>query len=246
MSRVEEIKKKIKERGYWEIVLTPAQFPEKKFTHQQLRDWLEKHQVRYRGWYYPHLSTNIDFGDYYNAQGYVESYVHWGPNIEIFRFYQSGQFVHYKGMEEDRMDDLPPLFAQWNPDMQKPPPKQLFLEPTMALYHLTEIFLFASDLASERVFGNQVQISIKLHNMNHRFLKSLDIRRSGFHSRECHTEVIELGPIIITPEKLKLDHDKLAINQAIEVLALFDFTSEHIIKVFEEDQKKFYERSFTY
>lgn len=246
MSKVAEIKEKIKERGYWEIILRPVQFPEKKFTHQQLRDWLEKHQVKYRGFYYPHLSTNTDFGDYYNAQGYVESYVHWGPHIEIFRFYQSGQFVHYKGMEEDRMEDLPPMFIQWNPDMQKPPSEQLFLEPTMALYQLTEIFLFASDLASEGVFGDQVQISIKLHNMNHRILRSLDIRRSGFHWRQCHTEVIELEPTTITSEKLKLEHDKLAIDKTVEILALFDFTSEHIRKVFEDDQKKFYERSFTF
>jgi len=248
LSKVEEIKQKITERGYWEIVLKskPTQYAEKKFTHQQLRSWLEKHQVQYRGWYYPHLSENRNYGDYYNAQGYVESYVHWASYLEIFRFYQSGQFVHYMGMQEDRMADIPPLFGQWNTEMQKPPPEQLFLEPTMTLYQLTEIFLFTSGLASEGIFGDQVRISIKLHNMNHRFLKSLDRRRSGFHPRECHTEVIEIGPINMAPEELKLEHDTLAIDKTIEILALFDFTSEHIRKVLENDQKNFYERSFTY
>lgn len=246
MSKVEEIKEKIKERGYWEIVLKPTQYPEKKFTHKQLRDWLEKHQVQYRGWYYPHLSENRDFGDYYNAQGYVESFVHWGSYLEIFRFYQSGKFVHYMGMQEDRLNDMPSLYVQWTPDMQKPPPEQLFLEATMTLYQFTEIFLFASKLASDGVFGDQVQISIKLHNMNHRFLRSLDVRRAPFHERECHTEVIELDTITKTPEELKSEHDKLAIDQTIEILALFDFTSEHIGKVFQDDQKKFYERSFSF
>lgn len=246
MSKVEEIKAKIKERGYWEIAFkpNPTQYQEKKFTHEQLRQWLEKYQVQYRGWYYPHFSDRTDFGDYYNVQGYVESYVHWGSSIEIFRFYQSGQFVHYMGMQEDRLDDHPPFFEQWRSDMQKPPPEQLFLEPTMTLYQLTEIFLFASDLASEGVFGDQVQISIKLHNMNHRFLKSLDRLRAPFHSRECHTEMIEIGPITMTPEELKLDHDKLAIDKTIEILALFDFKSEHIRKVLERDQENFYKRSF--
>lgn len=245
MSKVDEIKEKIKERGYWEIVLKPANpedYSEKKFTHEQIRAWLEKHQVRYRGWYYPHFSETRTFGDYYNVQGYVESYVHWGSYLEAFRFYQSGQFVHYMGLQEDRLDDNPPLFAQWDESMQHPPPERLILDPTMAMYQITEILLFASGLASEGTFGDAVQISIKLHNMNHRFLQSLDRFRAPFYDRECHTEVIKIGPITMSPDELKLEHDKIAIDKTLEIVALFGLTSEHMRKIFEDDQKKFYER----
>ena len=62
MNKLFEVQQKIKERGYWEIVLRPVQYTEKKFTYQQLRNWLEKHQLQNRGWYYPHLSENKDFG----------------------------------------------------------------------------------------------------------------------------------------------------------------------------------------
>ena len=31
--------------------------------------------------------------------------------------------------------------------------------------------------------------------MNHRFLRTLDVRRAGFHERECHSQIIELGQV---------------------------------------------------
>lgn len=112
-----------------------------------------------------------------------------------------------------------------------------FLEPIAALYTLTEILLFASKLASKNVFGKQVHISIKLHNTLHRILKTVDIRRSGFHHRECHSENIELDPITISTKDLELEHDKLAIDKTIELLTLFNFTSEHLRSSLEKDQK---------
>jgi len=246
LNKLEEVQQKIKERGYWEIVLRPFQFQDKKFSHQQLRNWLQKHQVTNRGWYYPHISENKDYGDYYNVQGYVESYVHWSSYVENFRFYQSGQYVHYKGMQEDRINDDIPLSSQWNTSMQNPPPKQLFLEPIMALYQLTEIFLFASRLASEGVFGEQAVISIKLHNMNHRILRTLDFRRPGFYNRECHSQKIELGPFIKTPKDLESEYAKLAIDNAIGILALFDYTSNTLRDTFEKDQQNFFNKTFSF
>lgn len=160
-------------------------------------------------------------------------------HLEIFGFYRSGQFINYMGLIEDRLEDHPPLFTEWTPSMQREPPEQLFLEPTITLYTLTEIFLFVSRLAKEGVFGSEVQTQIKLHNMNHRILKSLDIRRAPFHYRECHSETIELGPISLSPDVLETEHKKLAIDLTIEILAQFDFTSEHIRGVLENDQKNF-------
>ncbi len=232
------------ERGYWEIVLRPTKYPETKLTHDDLREILEASQVTQRGWYYPHISKSTKFGDYYNTNDGVEAWVHWAAYVEIFRFYKSGQFVHYMGCWEDRENDHPPMFTEWNPNLQQPPPEQPFLEPISALYTLTEILLFASRLASKNVFGKQVYISIKLHNTLHRILKTVDLRRSGFHYRECHSENIELEPITISTKDLELEHDKLAIDKTIELLTLFNFTSEHLRSSLEKDQKNFHNRTF--
>ena len=246
MTDPEQVKEKIFERGYWEIILRPVEYNEQKLNFNEIRRLLETHQVQYLGWYYPHLSDNRKHGDYYNKENFVQSFVHWGEYLEIFRFYRSGQFIHYKGLREDRLADTPPLFAEWTPEMQTVPPEQLFLEPTITLYTLTEILLFASRLAIDGVFGDEAQIYVKLHNMNHRILRSLDIRRSGFHYRECHSEIIELGPITLSTDVLKSEHKKLAIDWTIEVLTQFNFTSEHIRGVLEKDQNNFFNKTFTF
>ncbi|MCH7647177.1 MAG: hypothetical protein IIA83_01030 [Thaumarchaeota archaeon] len=245
MSSAEEIKDKIKERGYWEIVLKPTQYPEKLFSLNELRNILEECQVRHREWYYPHISNHQEYGDYYNVDNYVESWIRWGEHAEVFRFYQSGQFIHYKGMPEDRRDDHPPLFTKWDPSFEHPPPTQSFLKPFMALYSLTEIFLFASKLAQKEVFGEDIYISIKLHGQLHRILKTVDPMRAGFvHHNECHSKTIDLGPSVVTREQLRLEHDEMAVKNAIRVLELFNYTSEHLKKSFEDDQKEFYDLSF--
>ena len=176
----------------------------------------------------------------------MESFVHWAAYLEIFRFYRSGQFIHYMGMTEDRLDDHSPMFSEWTPEMQKEQPTQPFLEPIMTLHTLTEILIFASNIASENIFGDEISISIKLHNMNHRILKSLDHRRSPFFDRECHSETIELGPSTFSIGNLKIEHDKLAIDWTLEILSQFGLTSEHMRGVLEKDQKNFYNRTFTF
>ena len=237
-----KVREKIVERGYWEIVLHPTEYAENRFDFTKLKEILEKHQVRYRGWPYPHIPNRKIHEGYYNKDRFVESFVHWAEYLENFRFYRSGQFIHYKGMIEDRLDDHPESFFAWTPEMQKDPPEQLFLEPTLTLYILTEILIFASKLVSEDMFGGEIRISIKLHNMNCRFLKSLSITRFPFFGRECHSETIVLGPVEFSSDSLSTEHDKLAIDWTMEILSKFDFTSEHMREILETDQKKFYER----
>ena len=237
-----EVKEKIVERGYWEIVLHPIEYVENRFDFTKLKEILGKHQVRYRGWHYPYISNHKMHGDYYNKDNFVESFVHWAEYLENFRFYRSGQFIHYKGMIEDRLDDRPRLFSTQTPEMQKDLSKQLFLEPTLTLCTLTEILIFASKLVSENMFGEKIRISIKLHNMNHRFLKSLSFMRVPFFDRKCHSEIIELGPVEFSIDSLNIEYDKLAIDWTMKILLMFNFTSEHMREILETDQREFYER----
>ena len=237
-----EVKEKIVEKGYWEIVLHPIEYVENRFDFTKLTEILGKHQVRYRSWHYPHISNHKMHGDYYNKDNFVESFVHWAEYLENFRFYRSGQFIHYKGMIEDRLDDHPRLFSTRTPKIQKDSSKQLFLEPTLALCTLTEILIFASKLVSEDMFGGEMRISIKLHNMNRRFLKPLSITRFPFFDRECHSEIIELGPVEFSSDSLSTEHDKLAIDWTMKILSMFNFTSEHMREILETDQREFYER----
>lgn len=243
MSTTEELINEIKERGYWEVVLRPVKYPEKLFSFPELRNALETCQVRQRGWYYPHTSDAQRFGSYYNANNYVESGVRWGMFAEIFRFYRSGQFIHYAGMYEDRKEDHPPMSFTWNPDMKRPKPEQTFLESYGSLCRLTEIFLFASRLAQKGIFGKNLNISIKLHNQLHRILGT-DSMTGGYlmPNYKSHSEVIDLENITVSKEMLHLKHNQMAINCTEQLLSFFNYFSEHLKKSLKDDQEKFYER----
>ena len=244
MTNPDEVKPKIMERGYWKIALQPTEYVKDRLDHENLEKLLKKHKVCLRGWSYPHVPATQVHQGFYTVENATEAWVHYEEHLEIFRFYQSGQFIHYMGMIEDRQGDHPPLFVEWTPKMQKKQPDQIFLDPICTLYTLTEIMLFASKLATENLFGDEIVVSIELHNMRDRILKSLDIQRAVFHDEKCHSKAIKLGPKTYSSDSLNIEHDKLAVDWTIEILSQFNFRSEHNKKVLENDQIRFYNRDF--
>lgn len=237
------IKNEIMGRGYWEITLRPEEYPQKLISFDKLRDVLQTCQVRYRGWYYPHISDANKHGEYYNADNYVQSWVRYAYFAEIFRFYTSGQFVHYAGMYEDRKNDGDDaLLTPRGSSMKTSEPEQPFLEPVGSLYLLTEIFLFASRLAKKGIFGERVHITIKLHNQKDRILKSEDPMQVRWWSGVSHTDVIELMDSSVSAQRLYLDYDKMAVDKTINLLELFNCSSKDRT-LLEGDQKRIYERT---
>lgn len=62
----------------------------------------------------------------------------------------------------------------------------------------------------------------------HRILKTVDPMRAGFvHHNECHSKTIDLGPSVVTREQLRLEHDEMAVKNAIRVLELYPVHTEH-------------------
>lgn len=237
MINPKKLKEKIMERGYWEISILPSEYSEDRLSFDKICELIEKHQVRHRGWFYPHIPRGSGYDEWYNKESFVESLVHWGAYLEIFRFYRSGQFVHYVGMFEDRIDDEHPMYVPWTPSMEKGPPKRLSLNPSLTVYKLTEILLFASRLGSEGVFGRDVEISVKLHNLDGRILKSFE--DEAFRHYKSHTDVIDLGTRC-SIEDLQRNHDQWAIDWALRVLEAFQVKPTCARKSLEDDQMKFY------
>ena len=230
--------------GYWEITIRPDEYPQELVSFDHLRNLLQTCQVQYRGWYYPHISDNDMHGHCHNEDNYVQSQVQYAYFAEIFRFYTSGQFVHYAGMYEDRKNynNTTSLTRPENSSMVIHKPKQPFLEPVGSLYRLTEILLFASRLAKKDIFGKSIHIAIKLHNQEGRILKSEDSVQPRWWSGISHTNVINLLDTSIDARQLALDYDKMAVDTAIKLLEFFNCTSRDLRTLLESDQKRMYER----
>lgn len=156
---------KLKTRGYWRIELRPTKFQKEQFTLKECKGLIEQNQVRLRGWYFPHMSIN--HGDFFNAEDHVVGFVNWSEHCEIFKMYRSGQFVYYLNFWEDWINYSPYGFnVQFENGKTRPNVKEVI----MTLYTVTEIFLFASRLASSQFGDKTMHLSIELKNCENRGL----------------------------------------------------------------------------
>lgn len=223
----EGLLEKIKSRGYWKVIIRPESFKENLIRSLEECDRIVNDSVvRLRGWDYPHCSGMIT-----RDIDYIEDRVDWNFFHEIWRFYQSGQFVHLRGLAID-----------WQKGVRGEPS----LEPGEALsylgtlYTITEIYSFASRLVEKLELESPVYIYINLVNAKGRKIVTLDPRRFLPYDYVSQLEEIP-RKITIGPSNLIANSAELAIEHVVWLFERFNWTKMPR-QVFIEDQKKFLER----
>jgi len=149
---------KINSRGYWRVVIRPQTFVEKRISQiTELYPIVQNTSVELRGWDFPHLDphtqTHIDID-------WIGQESEWEIFLEIWRFYQSGQFIDIAGMHEDWYDQrhsIPAAFGDWRPG--------LILGIGNTLFRFTEIFEFAARLAMTQAGDDTMHIEITVSNL---------------------------------------------------------------------------------
>src|SRR5918999_2600983 len=152
-----ELLEKIRSRGYWKVIIRPATFVEKRISNtSDVYPILEKTSVQVRIWGFPHLDNNEKLG--INVD-WIGQEIAWEYYLELWRFYQSGQFVHLSGMAEDWLDRsrLSPPDQSWKP--------RTFLNVVGAVFRFTEIFEFAARLAFTAAGDEQMRLEITLSGL---------------------------------------------------------------------------------
>ena len=99
---MKELIEKIKSKGgYWRVIIRPTIYKEDLiFSLDKCKEIIEHSRVNLRGWSYPHIGRS---GIKVAGDNSVDSFCDWpiGSMFEYWRFYQTGQFVHYFSMRED-------------------------------------------------------------------------------------------------------------------------------------------------
>ena len=155
----ESVLKTVVTRGYWKIILRPVVFKlDRISTLWDCENLLSSCRVA-GGWDYPHLQT-VESGD-----DYIWCETNWEEHKEFWRFYQTGQFVHYVGFVED----------WWKDSMLSDRAMRGYLSGEAldiihALFRITQIYEFADRLASKGTFGDYVNVHIGLHRILNRKL----------------------------------------------------------------------------
>lgn len=231
---MEELINKIKEKGYWRILIRPQQFNDEGINEiDELSKLIEQNEVRLRGWYYPHFDReNRSFG-----KDYIQSYCDYSSHKEFWRFFQSGQFIHYRSIREDYDFD----YSKRKPlSINNPSPTNKYLEILTTLYTMTEIFEFVSRLINKGVYYNSISISITLFDLYDRQLFFYDEGRdlwSDYRSKEKELEFEKT----FNAEDFIANHNQYAVEATYWFFQRFNWAAcpKGLLK---EEQSKLLER----
>jgi hypothetical protein len=136
---INEITNKIESAGYITVIFEPAFYDKNLFKKNELKAILEKSQVSLRGWNFPHIPIRNGEDSYapYSIGDGIEFFTDWGNRVtEIFRFYQSGQFLAKIALLEDTIGE----------DFGSGLKKGKSLDFLRLIYEITEIVLFIKNL----------------------------------------------------------------------------------------------------
>ena len=168
-----EILEKILSRGYWRVVIRPYSVTENRETRvpdtNALHHILERTAVERRAWGFPKL-YNLTLPEF--GSDWIGHEVDWHHHVELWRFYQSGQFIHYSGIEQDWRNQS----TLWPPDDDWQP--GAVLNAGDALLRIDEVFELASRLVFTQAGDDAMHFEISVHGIEGRDLEP-SIRRGG-------------------------------------------------------------------
>lgn len=204
----EETLTHIKEKGHWKITFRPTVYKPDALSLKETNEIMENCQVRLRGWYYPHIQhAQTGHGTVTRANDHCMGWFDdGGAYKEVWRMYQSGQFMHYKALWEDR--------EKYSKAPNEP---YLAISSTLAL-NVTEMFEFFSRLAQTGKFGEQFEVSLELvSNAPTRILWVDDPMRWGFFQRyETTASIIPFKHTYTMEEILRVRENALEVITHIE------------------------------
>ena len=174
-----ELLEKIRSRGHWQVRIMPAQFNEELIPDvAELERILDRTFVRFRGWEFPHLGSNplVHCKDE-SSNGWIGQETDWCHYVELWRFYQSGQFIYYSGIKEDWQNQcqLPCLYGGIEPGEA--------LDVLDTLLRFSEIFEFASLLTFPPSGDGRISLEITISGLQGRALWD---KPGGLYAPENH------------------------------------------------------------
>lgn len=154
---------KIKTRGYWEIVIHPSRFVERRVANiLDLREIVRTRQVAIRGWSFPHYGRD----EPQVRADHIVQEVDFLAHVESWRLYQSGMFVYLGGYRIDWAEQDTALFG----GLGRPAPGT-GLGVADTIWILTEAFEFAARLALTEAGDDRMRIAATAHDLSGRVLQ---------------------------------------------------------------------------
>ncbi|HEX9215906.1 MAG TPA: hypothetical protein VF864_02915 [Gemmatimonadales bacterium] len=224
--------KEIRSRGYWRVNIRPSVFIAERAALRDLEAIARDAVVQLRGWDYPHFPRDgVTRGNDFIEAATEAAFI---SHLEVWRLYQSGQFIHVFSMREDWVEGTP------LPGLGNVKPGELLsLEST--LYTITEIFLFAARLAQRMALGPEIVVEYGLFGLANRRLETFNPERDSLfltHGK-ANTPSFE-RTVTEKAERIGARAPEIALEQTLKLYERFgwDPPKESV----QEEQRRFVER----
>lgn len=226
---IEDIKNKIDNIGNIKVIFEPDVYKESRIQKKDLQEILKKSQVSLRGWDFPHVPIQ-DREDtkrpYFIGNG-IEFYTDWERITEIFRFYQSGQFLAKFVLYEDTIGNL--HGKELNPGK--------YLDFLSLIYKITEIVLFVKNIIENTDIEGGT-LTIEINKTKDRELESIFSSRIFFFNAGyiCHMDQV-VAKKTFKKEEIAVNFIEISREFIKSVFDDFNWTnySDQMIKTHQEN-----------
>lgn len=219
---------KIRQRGYWQIIVRPATFvPQRVPDISQLYQILQKCYVSHKGLDFPQLgpvnSGQMDLD--WIAQEFEFSHF-----LSSWRFYQSGLFIMLFAMPDDwRGQSL-----WWHPPEGWAPMKDLAVGESMLMF--VDAFEFAARLSETPAGDATMRVEVTAVNLQGRQLYIDDRRKWGFVRRHVATMSEFPYSLTVSSSELLAAPRELGIRGSAELFKRFgwELSLDEFASLFED------------
>jgi hypothetical protein len=254
MENSENIKNKIKSKGYWRVIIRPSKefYCANRFSIEFLVKIIENSYVRLRGWPYPYFNKNdieISGMDRIRLSCDVGDKSGNWKFIEYWEFTTSGQFSHIFAINEDYIITLPKaseIKSSFGLKEDESSRINKFLGVISTVYKVTEIFKFAANLVQHKEYDevDRFEIIMELYDVKNRMLFTWDPSIFLLFPYICKIDDNKISfDDIYKKEELIANFAPLALEKAIKIFQFFHWQTPNK-QILEEDQRKLLERRF--
>lgn len=228
--------KEIRSKGYWRILFEPLEL-QNIDSPNKCKQLVRESSVHLRGWPFPHCSDYEKEGEF--GVGVGESFAEGRTSVdkyrELWRLYQSGQFVSNQGLREDWSEGVTFRNMWRSEDEELRPMEKLGLVSTVFL--ITEIFQFLSRLCQKGLYNSGVKVSVSLRNTNNRELFIEQMDRVPFSApKKTKSDSITFEKVYY-PDEILSRPSELALEAIIYLFQRFDWNNPNI-EVIKKDQER--------
>jgi len=201
----------LKTRGYYRINFRPREYRSDALELSACQDLVQENKVSLRGWDYPHFPKELELNV---RDDHYEGWTNWAGYREVWRLYQSEQFIILRALREDWASES--MFQ----DLQLQPGSVLSVIGSL-VYELTEACEFLARLHRAGLYGEGAVLRIRLSGTRGRALWIDDRGRVPLlHTYRCDADEITFEKALSASE-LVVGDPSLAIAAIRHVLDRF-------------------------